>query len=378
LWAGLDIKPRISKGENMKKSISASYAYLGLTLALGGCLGTGDEPIQVKRAPPTSATTASVRLTLPRIDLRTLPKSGADTSNPLAWFVLSISGDGMDSIKLSFPFGLSDSMTHLEIKSVPVGHDRHFHGELLNASKRLTHVGDVSTTIYGDSLNAISLKLRYANGIVGLCVEIEGQPTPACGSNDSIHTDTMVIIDDSIWRDSVAVDSNRVDSGWVDSSWVDSSFNNTTVDSLSKNTVPEILSRPSEMKCWSIKFALKNKVGNKTIAKDPCLADSGLLKMPMSNGNINQGTLQFYQNQSYRLQGQSDTTNFNLDAIAEKVNSSESDTLSFRGLWTSSTHEAATGTTTQLPSGRKGQGRTDRISCADFVLPVANSACMNK
>jgi hypothetical protein len=226
LWASFDAKPRFSKGDKMIKSISASYAYLGLTVVLVGCLGTGDEPSQVKSTASTSTNTASVRLTLPRINLQALPKSGADTTKLPAWFVLSISGDGMDSMNLSFPYGLSDSNTHLEIKSVPVGRNRHFHGELLNASKRLTHVGDVSATIYGDSLNSLSLKLHYANGRVGLCVEIEGQPTPACERMDSIPPDTMVIIDDSIWHDTVIVDSN-----WVDSSqWVDSSFSHTIVD----------------------------------------------------------------------------------------------------------------------------------------------------
>jgi hypothetical protein len=122
------------------------------------------------------------RIALPEIDLAALGKAGADTgsdSTAKAWFEITITGENMADMFFRFPLTGRDAR-EIEIKGIPAGKQRSFHGSLLNAQRILTHEGITRADIQGGVMTAIRLFLAKAGGSASVCVVIEGQKLPPC------------------------------------------------------------------------------------------------------------------------------------------------------------------------------------------------------
>ena len=101
--------------------------------------------------------------------------------------MLSITGDGMDSLLYTWPVD-SMPLNPVVIRGVPAGNSRVFQGALTNSSGIVTYSGTNTTPINaGESVNVhLYLHLLDTAGDASVCIEIEGLPSQC--SNDTIDT----------------------------------------------------------------------------------------------------------------------------------------------------------------------------------------------
>jgi hypothetical protein len=152
-----------------------------LTLAAFGLFACNQERIaEPAGSKHGKAITGAARIALPALPKEYLSDSGGAEA---AWFALTVSGAGMESIRKTWALkpGHSESL-HLD--GIPVGL-RSFHGALLKISAGdtvITHEGGDSAWIERDSVAEVHLYLRRAGGgSARVCVEVEGWPAdPSC------------------------------------------------------------------------------------------------------------------------------------------------------------------------------------------------------
>ncbi|MEO7423606.1 MAG: hypothetical protein ABI036_00365 [Fibrobacteria bacterium] len=167
---------------------------LALPLAFSGCMKPSqDGGITAPTDNPSShegldASHGGARVMLPEIDPATLNKQGVDTiiidTMPQGWFELTISGPNMSDIFLQYPLGKKGGYA-FEVKAIPAGKNRSFHGRLLNRQMQPTHEGVTVADIRAGEFTDIHLYLSKASGTANVCVVIEGMTPPAC-ANDTI------------------------------------------------------------------------------------------------------------------------------------------------------------------------------------------------
>ena len=129
------------------------------------------------------ASHGGAHIVLPEIDPTTLNKQGTNSGGKdsliLAWFELTISGEKMSDMFFQFPLGKKGG-SGFDIKAIPAGKSRSFHGRLLSRDRQLTHEGTTVADIRGGEYSDIHLYLAKAMGSANVCVVIEGQKPPAC------------------------------------------------------------------------------------------------------------------------------------------------------------------------------------------------------
>jgi len=171
-------------------------AFFSVSLALAGCMKSGDNATGV--IPESSAVLdadhGGARIVLPDIDPAALGKAGKDTTvrdttirdtTVKAWFELSITGENMMTLSFRFPLTNKGNGPY-EIKGIPAGKSRSFHGSLFNANGILTHEGITQADIVGGAFTEIRLFLAKASGSAEVCVVIEGQKLPPCAGKDTL------------------------------------------------------------------------------------------------------------------------------------------------------------------------------------------------
>lgn len=174
----------------MPKTISSWTTLLfAVSVTLTGCMKSGEDATGAR--PETPATLdeshGGARIALPDIDPSALAKLGPDSASPKpdslaqAWFELGISGEGMPSLFYKFP--LAKGGQTFEIKGIPAGKKRSFHGGLRNANGLLTHDGITVADIQAGTFTDVRLYLAKAGGGANVCVVIEGQKVPACAQD---------------------------------------------------------------------------------------------------------------------------------------------------------------------------------------------------
>lgn len=174
-----------------KKTLPWSAAFFSLSLALIGCLKSGDDTTGARSEPSAvlDADHGGARIALPQIDPAALGKGGVDTTIPdtlaKAWFDLTITGDNMPEQSYSFPVSKQTNPI-IEIKGIPAGKNRSFHGRLVNGRGVTTHEGITLADIQGGVFADIRLFLAKALGSATICVVIEGQPLPPCAMEDTL------------------------------------------------------------------------------------------------------------------------------------------------------------------------------------------------
>jgi hypothetical protein len=174
-----------------KKIWTWSFALLGGLLAFAGCMKSGEDATgpRPETVSVLDASHGGARISLPDIDpaaLAALEKGAGDTTVPdtlaKAWFELSITGENMQEQSYRFPITTRGGQI-IEIKGIPAGKKRSFHGSLWNGKRVLTHEGitvaDIQAGVYAD----IRLFLAKAGGSASICVIIEGQKLPACAGD---------------------------------------------------------------------------------------------------------------------------------------------------------------------------------------------------
>jgi len=150
---------------------------------------SGEDATGVRAEPATvlDANHGGARIALPQIDPAALGKGGADTTIPdtlaRVWFQLSITGEGMSELSYSFPV-TKQANPLIEIKGIPAGKNRSFHGRLVNGSGLTTYEGITLADIQGGVFTEVRLFLAKA-GSASVCVIIEGQPLPPCAVVDT-------------------------------------------------------------------------------------------------------------------------------------------------------------------------------------------------
>jgi hypothetical protein len=199
-----------------KKTLLRTTAFLSLSLAFAGCMKSGEDATGVRAEPATvlDANHGGARIALPQIDPAALGKGGADTTIPdtlaRVWFQLSITGEGMSELSYSFPV-TKQANPLIEIKGIPAGKNRSFHGRLVNGSGLTTYEGITLADIQGGVFTEVRLFLAKA-GSASVCVIIEGQPLPPCAAVDTVTPPP------NPWpsRDSSAIGGCwRLSSAWV-------------------------------------------------------------------------------------------------------------------------------------------------------------------
>jgi hypothetical protein len=176
---------------NTVLSPASSFAIiLAVALAFTGCMKSGEDAtgLQIDSAPVLDASHGGARIVLPEIDPAALAKAGKDSTLPdttaQAWFELTITGENMPALAYRFPLTAKGSPA-FEIKGIPAGNRRSFHGSLLNANRVLTHEGTTLADIHGGAYTDVRLYLAKAGGSANICVVIEGQKPPACAVDTS-------------------------------------------------------------------------------------------------------------------------------------------------------------------------------------------------
>lgn len=170
----------------LKQAIQASLA-LALSLAATACMKPGQEATGMDSSDDPKArldaTHGGARISLPEIDFAALGKIGKDTVSSdtatQAFFELTITGANMSELFFQYPLKKKSGST-FEIKGIPSGSKRSFHGRLLNRGYQLTHEGVTVADIKSGTLTDIRLYLSKAGGSANVCVVIEGQKLPAC------------------------------------------------------------------------------------------------------------------------------------------------------------------------------------------------------
>lgn len=163
-------------------------AVVAIPLAFAGCMKSGEDTAgsRPESAGVLDAGHGGARIVLPEIDPAALGKAGADTSRPdttaTAWFELVITGDNMQTLSYRYALG-SKGSTAFEIKGIPAGKKRSFHGSLVNAKGVLTHEGVTLADIQAGAFTDVRLFLAKASGSAEVCVVIEGQKLPACAAD---------------------------------------------------------------------------------------------------------------------------------------------------------------------------------------------------
>lgn len=162
-------------------------ALLASAIALIGCMKSGEDAAGSRSGtdPVLDESHGGAHIVLPEIDPAALEKGGADSvydTTAKAWFELAISGENMQ--ELSYRFAITGKGGQaFDIKGIPAGKKRSFHGRLLNANRILTHEGITVADIQAGSYADVRLFLAKANGSASVCVVIEGQKPPACATD---------------------------------------------------------------------------------------------------------------------------------------------------------------------------------------------------
>ena len=165
-----------------------SAAFFSSALALAGCMKSGEQAtgLRPEVAGELDATHGGARIALPEIDPAALGKTGKDTpvadTLAKAWFELSITGENMKEMFYRFPLPNPGNLP-FEIKGIPAGKKRSFHGSLLNGNRVATHEGITQADIQAGTYAEIRLFLAKAGGSAAVCVVIEGHMLPPCAGD---------------------------------------------------------------------------------------------------------------------------------------------------------------------------------------------------
>ncbi len=161
-----------------------------------------------------------VRISLPALSPEVLRKaSGAELAlDTLGFFVVTITGDGMDAQRHTFAVPGGQSLV-FEITGIPVGKDRHFLGQIFNASGQVRFEGETLAQVSADAWVEVPLHLSRPDAGVRLCVTLEGVDSPPCDSG-SVPKDPPPPTDpsDTTWSDT-GISCWRIDSEWK-SGWL--------------------------------------------------------------------------------------------------------------------------------------------------------------
>lgn len=174
----------------MKTKIGRWTSALFLVpLALAGCMKSGEDATgsRPEGTQILDADHGGARIILPEIDPAALGKAGADSGNPdsgaKGWFELSITGENMPAMNYRFPLTNKPGGQGYDIKGIPAGMKRSFHGSLVNSNHVVTHEGVTVADIRGGEYTDVRLFLAKATGSAQVCVVIEGQKLPPCAGD---------------------------------------------------------------------------------------------------------------------------------------------------------------------------------------------------
>jgi hypothetical protein len=314
---------------NKIRLVTASW--LTLSFALAGCMKSGEEATGVPAGTESvlDASHGGARITLPEIDPTALGKLGASAlpdSGAKAWFQLSITGENMPGQAYLFPLTGKGGQT-FEIKGIPAGKKRSFHGSLLNAGKVVTHEGITLADIQAGAYTDVRLFLAKANGSANVCVTIEGQTPPPCAS-----------------------------------------------DSLPPKPVPDSIGAipmpGSGASQTTLCFEMRFDYGSGCELQ-------GYAKMSFLNGTITYGDILVTDKpvRDYtRAMGQYDSSNISFYAVTREANNGVFDTLSLKGrIGLGAT--MAKGDYLREPSGKQGNWTMKVVACGASTAVYPDSSC---
>jgi hypothetical protein len=308
-----------------------------VSLALTGCMKSGEDATGARSetAPALDESHGGARIALPDIDPSALAKLGPDSASPdtaaTAWFELGITGDGMPSLFYKFP--LAKGGQTFEIKGIPAGKQRSFHGSLRNANGVLTHDGITLADIKAGAFADVRLYLAKAGGTANVCVVIEGQKLPAC-AQDSLPP--------KLPPDSVPVPP-KPDSG-----------------ALGSIPMPGAGSTQATL-CFEMRFDYGTTACER----------QGFAKMTFQAGKITQGNMVVADRPSpfyTGIMGQYDSANISFYGVTQDAGVTVQDTLDLKGR-VSLDATMAKGDYLRLPSGKKGNW-TMKVAPCGAAYPV--------